>query len=139
MGKIRSGTALGVTAALMLCSPTLPAAQPALPFDLKQLSIGLPEAGAPRAVVGPYAVATEQPTGSPDLLVYRPRDLAKFKASDALPVVIWGNGACLADGTAFAGYLSTLASYGFLVVGTSPVPGNPQARLTAANLIKALD
>jgi hypothetical protein len=139
MGRIQSGNPLGVMAVLMLCSPTLPAAQPTLPFDLKQLSIGLPEAGAPRAVVGPYAVAAEQPTRSPDLLVYRPRDLANFPASDSLPVVIWGNGACLADGTEFAGFLSTLASYGFLVVGTSPVPGEPQARLTAANLIKALD
>ena len=139
MGKIRSGKSPGVMAALMLCSTTLPAAQPTLPFDLKQLSIGLPEAGAPRAVVGPYAVAAEKPAASPNLLVYRPRELEYFKASDALPIVIWANGACLADGTGFSGYLSTIASYGFLVVGTSPVPGDPQARLTSANLIKALD
>ena len=53
--------------------------------------------------------------------------------------MVWGNGACLADGSDFAGYLSTIASYGFLVVGSAPVPGNPQARITSANLIKALD
>jgi hypothetical protein len=123
----------------LLCSHALPAAQPALPFDLKQLSIGLPEAGAPRAVVGPYAVTAEKPPTAPALQVYRPTDLAKFPASDTLPIVVWGNGACLADGTDFAGYLSTIASYGFLVVGTAPVAGNPQARLTSANLIKALD
>ena len=117
----------------------LHAAQPALPFDLKQLSIGLPEAGAPKAIVGPYTVAIDKPANSPGLLVYRPRDLAKFPASDTLPIVIWGNGACLADGTDFAGYLSTIASYGFLVVGTAPVAGDPQARITSTHLVKALD
>jgi len=122
----------------LVCS-SLHAAQPALPFDLKQLSIGLPEAGAPRAVVGPNLVLSENPVDSPDLKVYRPRDLGKFPAGDTLPIVVWGNGACLADGTEFAGYLSTIASYGFLVVASAPVPGNPQARITSANLIHALD
>jgi hypothetical protein len=126
-------------AALLLGCTSLHAAQPNLPFDLKQLSIGLPEAGAPRAVVGPYPVVAERPTGSPRLRIYRPRELGRFPAGDSLPIVIWGNGACLADGTEFAGYLSTIASYGFLVVGSSPVPGNPQARITSADLIQALD
>jgi hypothetical protein len=127
------------TAALLLCCATLPAAQPNLPFSLEQLSIGLPEAGAPRAVVGPYAVSTETISGSPGLRLYRPRDLAIFPARDTLPIVVWGNGACLANGSDFEGYLSTIASYGFLVVGSAPVPGNPQARITSAHLIKALD
>jgi hypothetical protein len=125
--------------ALLMCCSNLHAAQPNLPFDLKQLSIGLPEAGAPLAVVGPYAVTTESPSGSPGLIVYRPRDLARFPTNDTLPIVVWGNGACLADGSGFAGYLSTIASYGFLVVGSAPVPGNPQARITSVNLIQALD
>lgn len=125
--------------ALVLVCASLHAAQPTLPFDLKQLSIGLPEAGAPRAVVGPYPVIAESPADAPRLKIYRPRELGKFPAGDSLPIVIWGNGACLADGTEFAGYLSTIASYGFLVVGSSPVPGNAQARITSANLIQALD
>jgi len=126
-------------AALLLCIVAVPAAQPNLPFSLEQLSIGLPEAGAPRAVVGPYAVFTETIAGTPGFRIYRPRDLARFPAGDTLPIVIWGNGACLADGRDFEGYLSTIASHGFLVVGSAPVPGNPQARVTSANLIKALD
>ena len=132
----RSAWALGL---LLVCGPGLYAAQPELPFDLKQLSIGLPEAGAPRAVVGPYAVTTEAIPGTPGVQVYRPRDLAAFPARDTLPIVIWGNGACLADGSDFAGYLSTVASYGFLVVASARVPDQPQARITSANLIKALD
>ena len=131
--------AAAIIAALALACSALRAAQPALPFDLKQLSIGLPEAGAPRAVVGPYPVVTESPADSRGLQIHRPRELEKFSRSHSLPIVIWGNGACLADGTEFAGFLSTIASYGFLVVGSSPVPGNPQARITSASLIKALD
>jgi hypothetical protein len=126
-------------AALLLGVGTAHAAQPALPFPLEQLSIGLPEAGAPRAVVGPFAVETLVPAQAPRLQVYRPRDLARFTGSEALPIVVWGNGGCMADGSNFAGYLSTIASYGFLVVGSSPVPGNAQARITSTNLIQALD
>ena len=139
MNRGQPGTSLLVAATWLLCCATLPAAQPNLPFTLEQLSIGLPEAGAPRAVVGPYAVSAETIAGSPGFRLYRPRDLAKFPASDTLPIVIWGNGACLADGSDFEGFLSTIASYGFLVVGSAPVPGNPQARVNSASLIKALD
>jgi hypothetical protein len=71
--------------------------------------------------------------------VYRPRELASFPSRDTLPIVVWGNGACMADGKDFAGYLSTIASYGFLVVTTAAVPNEPQARITSAHLIKALD
>jgi hypothetical protein len=129
---------LGVATLVLGCAG-LRAAQPALPFDLKQLSIGLPEAGAPRAVVGPYAVTHESPAAKPGLLIYRPRELRGFADGNAMPIVVWGNGACLADGTEFAGFLSTIASYGFMVVGTSPVAGEPQARITSVNLIQALD
>jgi hypothetical protein len=139
MNRVRSGASFLVAATWLLCWSTLHAAQPQLPFTLEQLSIGLPEAGAPRAVVGPYAVSATTVAGSSGLRVYRPTDLARFPSSDTLPIVIWGNGACLADGSDFEGFLSTIASYGFLVVGSAPVQGNPQARVNAASLIKALD
>lgn len=127
-----------IAAALVLAGAAA-AQQQELPFTLEQLSIGLPEEGAPLAVVGPYAVTVEPAFGSPSHLVYRPTSLDAFPSQDTLPVVAWGNGACLADGSTFAGYLSTLASYGFLVVGTAPVEGDPQARVTPADLVAALD
>jgi hypothetical protein len=137
--RVHSHGLAWVLAVPLLCVAGLQAAQPELPFDVKQLSIGLPEAGAPRAVPGPHAVTTETTPGAPGFMIYRPRDLARLPADDKLPIVVWGNGACLADGSEFAGYLSTIASYGFLVVGSAPVAGKPQARVTSANLIKALD
>lgn len=33
-----------------------------------------------------------------------------------MPVFIWGNGACSADGTSARNYLQQIASYGFLVI-----------------------
>ena len=58
---LAAGIAMPVRASFLaaltwLCCSTLHAAQPELPFTLEQLSIGLPEDGAPRAVVGPHAV-----------------------------------------------------------------------------------
>lgn len=137
--RFRYSRSAGVITALLMGCSSVSAAQPALPFSLEQLNIGLPEAGAPRAVIGPYAVAAEFMAGASGLQVYRPRDLARFTGSDALPIVVWGNGGCMADGSGFAGYLSTIASYGFLVVASARVPTDPQARITSANLIKALD
>ena len=139
---MKTGNSIGgawALASLLLCCSSLHAAQPALPFSLEQLRIGLPEEGAPRAVVGAYAVTAETIQGQPGLLVYRPRDLSNFPGRDTLPVVIWGNGACMADAGNFAGYLSTVASYGFLVVTTAAVPNEPQARINSGHLIKALD
>jgi hypothetical protein len=107
-------------------------------FNLQQLSIGLPEEGAPVAVPGPYPTVTEPAVGASGLLVIRPA-VDSLAPGQRLPVVAWGNGACLADGSGFAGYLSTVASWGFLVVTTAPVKDAPQARITSANLIAALD
>jgi len=115
-------------ASLLLCVSSLYAAQPAPPFSLEQLRIGLPEEGAPRAVVGPYAVTTETIQGQPGLLVYRPRDLANFPCRDTLPVVVWGNGGCAADNPKYNGFLSTIASHGFLVITTAAAPPQEGAR-----------
>jgi hypothetical protein len=138
---LRSSVSVRIAALLLCCAPLAAthSAQPALPFSLEQLSIGLPEEGAPRAVVGPYAVTSQTIAGSPGFVVYRPRDPRALAAGERLPVVVWGNGACLADGSGFSGFLSTIASYGFLVVTSAAVPGEPQARVTSRHLLQALD
>ena len=135
----KNSIVVAAVTSLLLCCSSLFAAQPAPPFSMEQLRIGLPEAGAPRAVLGPYAVTSDTIPAMPGFVVYRPRDLANFPVRDTLPIVIWGNGACMADGRQFAGYLSTIASYGFMVVTTAAVPNDPQARVSSAQLTKALD
>ncbi|KAL2792982.1 Alpha/Beta hydrolase protein [Aspergillus keveii] len=40
-----------------------------------------------------------------------------------LPVLIWGNGSCMNNGTAFATFLTELASHGYLVIAPGPPDG----------------
>src|SRR6476659_6593746 len=70
--------------------------------------------GAPLAVPGPYAITSEAAFGSPGLLVFRPTNLDAFPKKDTLPVMVWGNGGCAIDSTRYSGFLTTIASHGFL-------------------------
>ena len=98
----------------------------------------LPEEGAPLAVVGPYETVMEPASGSPEHAVYRPAALAALPAASKLPIVVWGNGGCARNSGSFAGYLKTLASYGYLVV-TTAAPEGDTGRATADDLRKGLD
>ncbi len=83
----------------------------------------LPLEGAPLAVPGPYKVTSEKAFGSPGYHVYRPAALDAFPKKDTLPVMVWGNGGCAIDSTRYSGFLTTIASHGFLVMGTVPQEG----------------
>ena len=41
--------------------------------------------------------------------------------------MVWGNGGCGIDSKTFAGFLTTIASHGVLIVGTVPQEGAPPA------------
>ena len=77
----------------------------------------LPVEGAPLAVAGPYEVTSEPAFGSPGHTVYRPTNLDAFPARDTLPVMVWGNGGCAINSARYSGFLSTIASHGFVVIG----------------------
>ncbi|TLS23681.1 uncharacterized protein PpBr36_06596 [Pyricularia pennisetigena] len=69
---------------------------------------------------GPFGPAGFQTHASlPRHTIYRPNNAA---AAGAMPVLIWGNGACSGDGTSARNFLTQIASYGFLVVSQG-VPG----------------
>jgi hypothetical protein len=99
----------------------------------------LPLEGAPRAVPGPYAVESGPAAGSPGHVVYRPADLSAFPTRDTLPVMAWGNGGCAINSTRYNGFLTTIASHGFVVIATAAEPGAAGGRATADHLRKALD
>ncbi|KAJ0425067.1 Alpha/Beta hydrolase protein [Aspergillus carlsbadensis] len=40
-----------------------------------------------------------------------------------LPILIWGNGGCMNNGTSFATFLTELASHGYLVIASGPPDG----------------
>jgi hypothetical protein len=79
--------------------------------------------GAPVAQPGRYEVTSEAAFGSPRHIVFRPADLSAFPGDDRLPVVVWGNGGCSTDSSPYAGFLTTIASHGFLVLAIAHVEG----------------
>jgi hypothetical protein len=64
------------------------------------------------------------PSLYPAITIYRPRDMVRAKR---LPIIVWANGACLANGGAGARpLLMELASDGYLVVSLGPPGSNPR-------------
>ncbi|MFB4309830.1 alpha/beta hydrolase [Actinomadura sp. GTD37] len=86
---------------LVLCVPLLLAGVLAVP------------AHAAPGGSGPYPAGYETSLRLRDHTVYRPESIP---SGVKLPIVAWGNGACLADGTLFENILTEFASHGFLVI-----------------------
>lgn len=102
----------------------------------EMIASSLPEEGAPKAVAGPYTVVAEPAFGTTALKTFRPASLERFPKSDTLPVMVWGNGGCAIDNPKYDGFLTTIASHGFLVITTT---GMAPARATAEGLTAAID
>jgi dienelactone hydrolase len=107
----------------------------------EMIASSLPEAGAPKAQPGPYSIIMESAFGVPGLRTFRPASLERFPQRDTLPVVVWGNGGCAVDSPRYAGFLTTIASHGFLVITTAGAPPQdaPHPRATAEDLKAAID
>jgi dienelactone hydrolase len=99
----------------------------------------LPLEGAPLAEPGPYQITSEKAFGSPGYLVFRPTTLDAFPKKDKLPLMVWGNGGCAIDSTRYSGFLTTIASHGFLVMGTLPQEGAARRQETADDVRGAID
>ena len=67
--------------------------------------------------------------------IYRPQNLGAV--ADLMPIVVWGNGACRADGTWFQEFLQPLAAHGVLVIA-SGTPGG-SGSTDSDMLIDAMD
>lgn len=122
----------------------------------EMIASALPEEGAPKAEPGSYPVTVEPAFGTPGLKTFRPTSLDRFPGHDTMPVVVWGNGGCAIDNPRYDGFLSTIASHGFLVITTASAPGEaappasappgsapqagaPRRQATADNLRAAID
>ena len=105
----------------------------------EMIASALPVEGAPLAVPGPYKIVSEPAFGSPGHVVFRPADLSAFPARDTLPVMVWGNGGCAINSTRYGGFLTTIASHGFVVLATAAQQGAARRQATADDLRAALD
>ena len=128
---------LGATLALALALTGISHAQRG-GITPEMIATALPVEGAPLAVPGAYKVTSGAAFGSAGHIVFHPADLAPFPAKDTLPVVVWGNGGCAINSTRYAGFLSTIASHGFVVLATAAQPGATGGRATADNLRAAI-
>ena len=105
----------------------------------EMINTTLPEEGAPKAVPGKYAVTSEAAFGAPGFKTFHPTDLKNFPKRDTMPVVLWGNGGCAIDSTRYSGFLSTIASHGFLVIGTVPKEGETRRQANADDMKGMID
>ena len=71
---------------------------------------------------GPYkAVMKEEPTLEAHT-IFVPQDLSAFNEKKALPVLVWGNGACNNSPFEHYEFLNEIASHGYIVVATGFMP-----------------
>jgi len=124
-----------VAALVALATPSL--AQPP-GITAEMINTTLPLEGAPLAVAGPYQVTSGTIKNAPGLMVFHPANLDAFPSRDKLPVLVWGNGGCAIDTTRYGGFLSTIASHGFLVLGTAVQEGQ-RRQATADDMRAAID
>jgi hypothetical protein len=131
-------TTIATAAVLLLAGVSVCLAQPP-GITREMIERALPVEGAPLAEPGPYQVTSEGAFGSPGHHVYRPTTLDAFPRKGTLPVMVWGNGGCAIDSTRYGGFLTTIASHGFLVLGTVPREGAARRQETADDVRGAID
>jgi dienelactone hydrolase len=62
----------------------------------------------------------ESDPGLPTHTIYRPKDMAAG-GGQKLPVIAWGNGACVNIGNRFRSFLTEIASHGYVILAVGPV------------------
>jgi dienelactone hydrolase len=114
---VRGALCVVLVQAIAAQAPLSPAPRLGLGKDAdgRPLPFGVPPYFAPETPLGggPYAAIMVTDPGLPEHVIYRPANLA---AAGSLPVVVWGNGACMHAGNRFRTFLTEIASHGFLVI-----------------------
>ncbi|WP_262503866.1 hypothetical protein [Sphingosinithalassobacter sp. CS137] len=75
---------------------------------------------------GPYPAVMEVVPNLSDHVVYRPAALDALGGT-RLPVLVWGNGGCVANGASARFHLAEIASHGYLVVAPGAILSGPRA------------
>ena len=95
---------------------------------------------------GPHAVTVESYPTLATHTAYHPTNLDAFGPSKGLPIVAWGNGACVRNGSAFLGFLTQIASHGYLAIAigakdsaAAPTPPTAPRPIDDQMLIAAID
>ncbi|MEU4222027.1 cellulose binding domain-containing protein [Actinoplanes sp. NPDC026623] len=84
------------------------------------MAIGATPADAAVGGSGPYPADYETSSSLPNHTVYRPQSLP----SERMPIFVWGNGGCAANGTGQINFLREISSHGFLVIANGAPNGS---------------
>lgn len=95
-----------------------PVPAPAIPMPRVDPAAG-PAADA--GGTGPYKAVMEAAPGLATQTIYHPRDLSRWGPKKRLPILVWGNGACVNVGNRFRYLLTELASHGYFAVAIGPI------------------
>jgi hypothetical protein len=89
----------------------------------RALPFGVPPYFEPSTPLGsgPYKAVMVADPGLPEHVMYYP---ANIEPAGKLPIIAWGNGACIHAGNRFRGFLTEIASHGFLVISAGQM-GDP--------------
>ena len=71
---------------------------------------------------GPFKAVMKEEASLPAHTVFAPQDLSVFNKKKALPVLVWGNGACTDSPWEHYKFLNEIASHGYLVIATGYIP-----------------
>jgi len=74
--------------------------------------------------------------------IFRPKDLSVFGEKNKLPIIAWGNGACVNSPSGHINFLSEVASHGFLVIAIGPMPQEGQSgggQTTSSQMLDAIN
>ncbi|MFC7529281.1 cellulose binding domain-containing protein [Actinoplanes sp. GCM10030250] len=95
--------------------------------------LGAAPAGAAVGGSGPYPADYETSAGLPNHTIYRPQTLP----AERLPVFVWGNGGCSANGLSQNNFLREIASHGFLAIANGAPNG--VGSTTSSMLTQSID
>ncbi|MDF1681151.1 hypothetical protein [Ponticaulis sp.] len=128
---------VGCTAGTTETPQSSSATPPLSGMDMSLLTSSATEPDGPGTQLGPYPDIVIAPApGLPTHTIYYPEN----SGEKALPVLVWGNGACRNDGRSFYRTLTKVASHGFFVVAVGLYDTHADApSTTGPQMIEAID
>ncbi|WBB75842.1 cellulose binding domain-containing protein [Micromonospora sp. WMMD1128] len=104
-----------------------------LPVTAAVMALGGTPADAAVGGSGPYPADYETSTTLANHTIFRPQTLP----SERLPILVWGNGGCSANGLSQGNFLREIASHGFLAIANGAPNGSGST--TSQMLTQSID
>ncbi|MFG2046625.1 cellulose binding domain-containing protein [Micromonospora sp. NPDC048935] len=109
------------------------AAAAVVPITSALMALGATPADAAVGGSGPYPADYETSASLANHTIFRPQTLP----SERLPIVVWGNGGCSANGLSQGNFLREIASHGFLAIANGAPNGSGST--TSQMLTQSID